>query len=240
MTAGFFETVEARFTDWNYGHPRILYALIRSLKPAVIIEAGTYRGYAACYMARALQENNSGHLYCIDNFSLNDHTWRYGDPEKHWNDNLAACGVRNWVTLLKGDSDKVKWPDKIDFAYIDGWHSYDAVRHDFNKCEALGATCICMDDTINCVGPRLLATEIRAINSRWCILDLPSDNGLSICMRNWKRIDVTFSQELPNNPGVDLTRLTSDERVKHFEQATEATGICYDEPGIRLPAHKAS
>lgn len=240
-TTDFFATVEARFHDWHYDHPRILYALIRSTKPNTAIEIGTYRSYAACYMARALQENNTGHLYCVDNFSLTDHAKRYGDPEKHWNDNLAACGVRNWVTLLKGDSDKVKWPDSVDFAYIDGWHSYDAVRYDFEECEKRGAKCICLDDTINSVGPRLWMNEVRAIHKKnWSVIDIPADNGLSICVRNQKHIDVTFSQELPNNPGVDLTVLTPAQRQKHFEDAREATGLCYDEPGIGLPASKAS
>lgn len=231
-TTGFFETVEARFHDWNYRHPAILYALIRSLKPAVVMEVGTYRGYAACYMARALQENNTGQLYCIDNFSLTDHTWRYGDPEQHWNDNLAACGVRNWVTLLKGDSHKVAWPDKVDFAYIDGWHSFKAANHDFNKCNELGAKCICMDDTINCVGPRLVAKGARVHKKDWDVIDIAADNGLTICMRKQKHIDVTFSQELPNNPGVDLTRLTSDERKQHFEEAAKINNVVYVDVGV--------
>lgn len=233
-----FEKIESRFHDWHYDHPRILYALIRSLKPRVCVESGTYRGYAACYMALGLQENNSGHLYCIDNFSLTDFTTRHGncDPQQHWSDNLTACGVRSWVTLLKGDSDKVDWPEKIDFAYIDGWHSYDATKHDFAQCAKRGATCICLDDTINCAGPRLLMAEMKAISSQWNILDIPSDNGLSICMRKQKVRDVTFSQELPNHPGVDVSVLNREDRIKHFREAHQHTGLDYMELGIGLPS----
>lgn len=226
----FYETVEARFTDWNYGHPRIVYSLIRSLKPRTIIEAGTYRGYAACYMARALQENNSGHLYCIDNFSLTDHTWKYGDPEQHWHDNLVHCGVRELVTLLKGDSDKVTWPERVDLAYIDGWHSYHATKHDFDMCAKRGARCICLDDTVNCVGPRLLMQGVD--RKEWSVITVPSDNGISICMRNEKLIDVTFSQELANNPGVDLTVLTPEQRVEHLKKASFETGLDYRAIGV--------
>lgn len=234
----FFDTVEARFPDWHYDHPRILYSLIRSLKPRVCVEAGTYRGYAACYMARALQENNSGHLYCIDNFSLTDFVARHGncDPKEHWSDNLAACGVRAWATLLVGDSHKVDWPERVDFAYIDGWHSYDTAAHDFNRCAKRGAQCICLDDTINCAGPRLLMNEVKAIHSQWSVLDIPSDNGLSICIRKSKVRDVTFSQELPNHPGVDVSVLSPAERKKHFELAHQHTGLDYMEPGIGLPS----
>ena len=68
-TGDFFKRVDEVFHDWKYDHPRILYALIRSLKPLVVVEVGTYRGYAAAWMARALQENGIGMLYCIDDFS---------------------------------------------------------------------------------------------------------------------------------------------------------------------------
>lgn len=232
----FFETVEAQFKDWHYDHPRILYSLIRSLRPRVCVEVGTYRGYAACYMARALQENNSGHLFCIDNFSLTDFVAKYGDPKKHWAENLQACGVYSWATLLQGDSDKVDWPEHVDFAYIDGWHSYDAARHDFNQCAQRGAQCICLDDTINCAGPRLLMNEMKAVSSTWSVLDIPSDNGLSICMRKQKVRDVTFSQELPNHPGVDVSVLSREDRIKHFREAYQYTGVDYMELGIGLPS----
>ena len=106
-TSGFFETAEARFHDWKYDHPRILYALARSLKPKVIVEVGSYLGYCASYLARALQENNSGKLYCIDNWSLTEHVERYGNPRAHFEANLAACGVRDWVEVVEGNSDEV-------------------------------------------------------------------------------------------------------------------------------------
>lgn len=232
-----FEQIESRFPDWHYDHPRILYALIRSLKPRVCVEVGTYRGYAACYMARALQENNSGHLFCIDNFSLNDYAVTHGvDPAAHWIDNMLACGVFDWVTLLQGDSDKVDWPEKVDFAYIDGWHSYEAASKDFQACQVRGAQCICLDDTINCAGPRMLMQDIKRLTATWAVLDIPADNGLSICIKKQKVRDVAFSQELPNNPGVDVSVLSPAERKKHFELARESTGLDYMEPGIGLPS----
>ena len=225
-TTGFFETVEDRFKDWNYGHPKVIWGLIRAMKPSVVVEVGTYRGYAACYMARALQENNSGKLYCIDNLSLTDHAGRYGDPVRHWNDNLEACGVRGWAELVLGNSDDVKWPDRVDFAYIDGWHSADIALRDFQQCAARGAACICLDDTLNCVGPRMVVENLDP--ALWNVTTIPSDNGLSICTsRSSCCRGVTFSQELTNHPGVDLTALTPDLRRSHFHEASRITGLDY-------------
>lgn len=225
LTSDFFTTVERLFHDWNYGHPKILYGLIRALKPEVCVEVGTYRGYAACYMARALQENNYGHLYCMDNFSLTDHTSRYGDPEQHWIKNLTECGVMDWVTLLKGDSAKTMSSLKhVDFAYIDGWHSYIQAKIDFDSVAKLGATTICMDDTLNCIGPRKVVYQLD--RNYWNVITLANDNGISICVRPPQR-RVTFSQELPNHPGTDITAYTDDQIQEHLKQASKQNSVNY-------------
>ncbi len=227
-TADCFSTIELRFKDWNYDHPKVLYGLMRALKPQVSVETGTYRGYAACYMARAIQENNCGRLYCIDNFSLQDHVCRYGDPESHWHDNLVAAGVRDWVVLLKGSSKEVKWPEKVDFVYIDGWHSYNTCMWEFEKATKLGATCICLDDTNSIVGPRMVVDEIKKRGDPYDAIHLPNNCGLSIFM---KRVDPRpvpiFSQEIPDHVGVFLNDLTPAERKKYFEEAKKYTGLDY-------------
>lgn len=223
-TSDFFTTVERLFHDWNYGHPKVLYGLIRALKPGICVEIGTYRGYAACYMARALQENNSGHLYCIDNFSLTDHEAKYGNAKHHWESNLTECGVRDWATILQGDSSQMMaWLQHVDFAYIDGWHSYDQAQADFNACEDRGATTICLDDTLNCIGPRMV---INGLKHDWNVITLPNDNGLSICARLPKR-RVTFSQELLNHPGTDITQYTNAQIQEHLAQASKQSGLKY-------------
>lgn len=212
--------------DWCYDNPVILYGLIRSMKPKVVVEVGTYRGFSASWMAQALKENGAGHLYCIDNFSLTDHTAKYGDARKHLHENLVALEVRDWITILDGDSEKVQWPDKVDFAYVDGWHGFRMASHDFNQCAARGAECICLDDTIQSVGPRLLMAHVRQ-EGMWNVLDIHRDCGMSICMRRTEPGPITFSQELPNNPGVDLQTLTPLQHVGHFLAATKANNVDY-------------
>lgn len=218
-SASAFETIERIFHDWKYGHPKVIYGLIRALKPEVVVEVGTYRGYAACYMARAIQENNHGHLYCIDAFTLRDHEARTGqNPIDHWNANLTAAGVRSWATLIQGYSEEVEWPKRVDLAYIDGWHSYATTLNDFHLCAERGAQTICLDDTLNCVGPSRVIAELDM--SEWNFITLPNDNGLTVCQRKASRRP-TFSQEIPEHPGVDITRFTNDEVKQHLKEAAE-------------------
>lgn len=227
MTPDFFATVEALFHDWRYDHPKAIYGILRSLKPNVCVEVGSYRGYAACYMARALQENQRGHLYCIDNFSLTDHTARYGDPEAHWRANLEACGVSDCVTLLRGNSDEVEWPERVDFCYIDGWHSYEACMKDFATAQNRGASVIAFDDTTMSVGPRMVLDFVRK-SGDWDVCEIDRDCGLGLCFRRAPKGKITFSQELPYpNPGVDLRPLTLKERAEHFGEAAKVTGLNY-------------
>lgn len=224
---GFYENVDKIFHDWNYGSPKVLYGLIRSLKPDVVCDIGTYRGYSAAWMAKACQENNKGLVYCLDNFSLTDHAARYGDAKKHLWENLEACGVDGFIRLIEGDTDKIQWPEKVDLAYVDAWHSLRLARHDFQKAASLGAKCICLDDTTQSVGPRMLMQEVRE-SGEWDVIDLDRDCGMGICMRREPLRPIIFSQEIEDLiPGFDLSASTKEEQDKHLVEAWKKTGEDY-------------
>lgn len=225
-TTGFFETVEKVFETWRYDHPRILYALCRSLRPRTVIDCGTYRGYSACYMAQACKENGYGHVHAIDDFS--EGMQRKYDAD-HWRTNVAACGLTDWCSLIVGKSQEVKWPEKVDFAYIDGWHGYRAVEHDFLECHARGAECICLDDVTSTVGPSYFIQKMRTFLAGFDILELHRDCGLAICMRRKPKPPLAFSQELPfPHPGATFSRETTiEQKREHLREASKVTGIDY-------------
>lgn len=222
----FYDTQARLWADWNYSTPIILHGFVRALKPDIFIETGCYRAFSTCWIAKALQENNKGKIVTIDNWSLTEHVDRYGDPRSHAVSNMEACGVREWIEILDGDPKTVQWPESCQMAYLDCWHSYDQVKFEFQKCAELGATFIALDDTENCVGPRMFAEEM-AQNPEWESVHFHSDNGLTIFVRKEAKRLITFSQELPNNPGVDLRPLTLEQQAAHFKEALEVTGIDY-------------
>ena len=196
------------------------------MQPEVVVDVGTYRGLSASWMARAVQENGHGHVYAIDNFSLTDHESAHGPARDYLEANLKKVGVRDYVTIIDGDTDKVKWPDKVDFAYVDAWHSYHAAKYDFNKCASLGAECVCFDDVAGTVGPRMLIEEIRQ-NPEWDVVEVLRHCGFGLCMRKKEKCKIGFSQEIPDIWGVDLTLLTYEEQQKHLDQAALITGLDY-------------
>lgn len=221
----FFEVVEEVFATWRYDHPRILYALMRSLKPSVAVEVGTYRGYAACYMAQALKENGRGYLYCIDDFS--EGMQKKYDAD-HWHDNVRKCGLSEWVSLIVGKSSDVVWPDKVDFAYIDGWHGYKTVIADFVKAASRGAECICLDDINSTVGPSLFVQRLHGSNE-WDVCEILRDCGLAICTRKQKKKPVSFSQESGQNAGTVLSEMTTEQKKSFLASMSKETGVDYSD-----------
>lgn len=51
---------------------QFLYALIRALKPAHVLELGTWHGASATHILQALHDNGRGELDCVDNRAYGD------------------------------------------------------------------------------------------------------------------------------------------------------------------------
>ncbi len=170
---------QASLIPYQYPHPFILYSLIRWLQPKVVVEVGTHMGMSAVWMARGLQENDKGGmLHCIDSFC-----WVREDQENLWNKHTRMCEVDNWIRLIKGRSQEVQWPDKIDMAFVDGNHTYNVCKHDIEKARELGAKVIAMHDTVSWEGSRRYSEEIRMFWLDWDFLEENSEGGLLIAKK---------------------------------------------------------
>lgn len=61
-----------RLYNWAVGslwsvEGKVLYALVRALKPRLCVEFGTWHGCSASHIAAALKANGAGKLFCVDN-----------------------------------------------------------------------------------------------------------------------------------------------------------------------------
>ncbi len=104
----------------NGAEGRILYALVRALKPLRILEIGTGRGGSTSHMAEALVKNgNNGELITIDN---NPDSGR--DLDRHY----VEMG---WVKSVIADANTyIEHPGLSDFDFIfeDGAHSIHQIQ----------------------------------------------------------------------------------------------------------------
>ena len=108
--------------DWHWvdGHScevecgELLWGLVRYLKPEIIVETGTYRGFAASCMALACRENARGHVWTID--------YNEGQAQRAC-EHITKVGLQTWCSVVVGSalSDELTnlLPGPIDLCLID-------------------------------------------------------------------------------------------------------------------------
>ena len=111
-----------------------LHGLVRAMRPEVSVEIGSAHGWSTCLIALALEQNVKGKLYAIDPHLPND--WSDPNPDRSLDalrGNLKATGLARRVHIIrKTTADAAgELPDRIDFAFVDGDHSFEGVKMDW-------------------------------------------------------------------------------------------------------------
>ena len=111
------------------GHVLFVDWLIEEMQPKVTVDLGIDYGYSLI----AFAHNNPGKVYGIDGFEGDEWTGTRNTYDQV--SGLVTNLQLNNVTLIKGFFDDVvkTWDTKIDILHIDGFHSYEAVKNDFEK-----------------------------------------------------------------------------------------------------------
>ena len=112
----------------------LLYGLVRSMKPEVCVEIGSARGRSTCFIGMALKENGRGKLFAIDPHQLtNWNDYKSVDTFEIIMNNLAALHITNQVEIVRMTSEEAArgWSRQIDMIFIDGDHTYDGIKRDW-------------------------------------------------------------------------------------------------------------
>lgn len=232
-------------TDFPWaGHKLFAYDLIRNFKPNTIVELGTYKGTSLFSMAQALKDSSlKSKITAID-------TWE-GDKHSGYYDNDIYEGVvkiRNKyykninIDLLRTTFDKALKQFKnesIDLLHIDGLHTYEAVKHDFNnwfpKVKKDGV--IMFHDThekMNDFGVYKLWEEVK---KKYGFLDFSHSHGLGVIFLNQKpgKLTIHFEGSIekiyqstyqPSLNNIEIEKLKSlnanlEEKLKSMENNFE-------------------
>jgi predicted O-methyltransferase YrrM len=127
-----------QWIEWQSGlgeASHLLYGLARLIQPKVIVEIGSARGVSTCTLALACAENGGGHVYAIDPHQLNEWTdvGTKGGTLEFLQERLHSYRLDQFCTIIRkpsGDA-AVTWNQTIDLLFIDGDHTLEGVRKDF-------------------------------------------------------------------------------------------------------------
>ncbi|MGG5890054.1 glycoside hydrolase family 99-like domain-containing protein [Falsiroseomonas sp. HC035] len=125
------------FEHW-VGHIPFAFWLISALRPRVLVELGTHRGNSFLAFCQAIEAERCGtRAYAVDTWEGDAHMGReeglfeelsvYHDPR-----------YGHFSSLVRSDFDQARalFPERsIDLLHIDGTHTYEAVRNDFETWE---------------------------------------------------------------------------------------------------------
>jgi len=109
------------------GHREFAIWLVKQMNPEVTVDLGVDYGHSTFILAAP----DIGKVYGIDSFEGDEHAGTR-DTYSYVNYTKNFFNFDN-TTFIKGYFDKVAetWTQKIDILHIDGLHTYDAVKYDY-------------------------------------------------------------------------------------------------------------
>ena len=118
-------------------HVPFAHWIVPALRPRLVVELGTHNGVSYCAFCDAVAAARlDARCYAVDTWEGDEHAGFYGqlvyDDLRRFNDQrfgafseLLRCTFDAALDYVAGGS--------VDLLHIDGCHSYDAVRHDFES-----------------------------------------------------------------------------------------------------------
>jgi len=190
-----FETIE-NFNDSAWvGHTFFAYDLIRNYKPKVVAELGTHKGTSFFSMLEASQDGAiAAELNAVDTWRGDEHAGFYSDDV--YNSVQATIKkhfpLENTKLIRKtfDEANELFKPETIDILHIDGLHTYDAVKQDYetwkNKVRPDGVIML-HDIKVSEFGVKEVWEEIKKDYPDSAVLEFEHSFGLGVLFKDLKR-----------------------------------------------------
>jgi predicted O-methyltransferase YrrM len=160
---------------------RFLHALVRLVRPELVVEVGTHHGVSTLWLARGIEDNGTGRLISLDLFT--------DPPIEKVQETIEHAGLAGRVQLVRGPStttgaEACRGAGRpIDLLFIDGEHRVQGCAADFETLGAMvrtGGFVVLHDiypELCGWDGPRYVLNflaESRCQADKWQILELPT------------------------------------------------------------------
>jgi GT2 family glycosyltransferase len=131
----FWEPVRLVLPEPWVGHIPFAFWLVKALRPETFVELGTHSGNSFSAFCQAIAAFGvPGRAFAVDTWKGDEHAGSYGEEVF---EDLAAFNNAHYLgfaSLLRTTFDDARnyfSESSIDLLHIDGMHSYEAVKHDF-------------------------------------------------------------------------------------------------------------
>lgn len=118
-----------------WGHVPFAFWVMAATKPRVFVELGTHRGVSfAAFCECVLHEKLETKCYAVDTWTGDEHAGFYSDEIYDHLKHLHDIRYAAFSTMLRKTFDEATQDladGTVDLLHIDGYHTYEAVRHDF-------------------------------------------------------------------------------------------------------------
>lgn len=117
------------------GHIPFAAWIVEELKPEMLVELGTHNGASYLGFCQAVKQNRlSTTCFAVDTWQGDEHAGHYGDSvfETLWGYHQQHYAGFSQLLRMTFDEAVACFEDgSIDLLHIDGLHTYEAVKHDF-------------------------------------------------------------------------------------------------------------
>jgi Methyltransferase domain len=131
-----FEPRRMVFSTW-VDHLPFAYDLVEAIRPKTVVELGVYNGLSFFTFCQAMVENDiDGVAYAVDCWEGDEHTDAYDDSiyqdvQQHAREHYR--GIAYLMKMYFQEALRHFDDESIDLLHIDGLHTYEAVKEDFES-----------------------------------------------------------------------------------------------------------
>lgn len=135
FTAASFTPKSLQFSNAWVGHLPFAAWMIQEVSPKIFVELGTHSGNSYFSFCQSVVEADlSTKCYAVDTWQGDEHAGHYGDEifakvNAHHQEHFA--GFSRLLRMTFDDALTYFADESIELLHIDGLHTYEAVRHDF-------------------------------------------------------------------------------------------------------------
>ncbi len=122
-----------RVDDLNLGLGWLYYGLARTMRPAVAVVIGSYRGFVPMMLGRALADNGEGGQVHFIDPSYVDDFWKDTDAVKAHFARYGLSNIRHYLMTTQQFVESLAYRElgAPGIVFVDGYHTEEQVRFDY-------------------------------------------------------------------------------------------------------------